>query len=72
MEHLSNNHEDHPNQHENSYKLCDDTGHPVLNLDKITTETTKWSEFPNGAKAIVEQKLASEERNNPKKQNCEN
>ena len=24
MEHLSNDHEDHPNQHENSHKLCDD------------------------------------------------
>ena len=24
MEHLSNDHKDHPNQHENSHKLCDD------------------------------------------------
>ena len=29
MEHLSNDHEDHPNQHANSHKLCDETGHPV-------------------------------------------
>ena len=29
MEHLSNDHEDHPNQHENSHKLCDEMGHPV-------------------------------------------
>ena len=28
MEHLSNDHEDHPNQP----KLCDKTGHPVVNL----------------------------------------
>ena len=28
MEHLSNDHEDHLNQHENSYE----TGHPVLSL----------------------------------------
>ena len=27
------------------------------------TETTTWSEFPNGGKAIVEQMLASEEIN---------
>ena len=32
MEHLSNDHEDHPNQHENSHKLCNEMGHPVLNL----------------------------------------
>ena len=36
----------------------------------IETETT-WSEFPNGGKAIVEQILASEERN-PKEQDYEN
>ena len=32
MERLSNDHEDHPNQHENSHKLCHETGHLVLNL----------------------------------------
>ena len=32
MEHLSNDHKDHPNQHENSNKLCDETGHLVVNL----------------------------------------
>ena len=32
MEHLSNDHEDHPNQHENSHKLCNEMGHPVLSL----------------------------------------
>ena len=32
MEHPSNEHEDHPNQHENSHKLCDETGNPVLSL----------------------------------------
>ena len=38
MEHLSNDHEDHRNQHENSYKLCDETGHPVVNLMEIQWE----------------------------------
>ena len=33
----------------------------------IETEKTKWSEFPNGGKAIVEQILASEERNKSKR-----
>ena len=32
MEHLSNDDEDHPNQHKNSHKLCDEMGHPVDNL----------------------------------------
>ena len=32
MEHLSNDHEDHPNCHENTHKLSDEMGHPVVNL----------------------------------------
>ena len=36
----------------------------------METETTSWSEFPNGGKAILEQILASEEIN-PKEQDCE-
>ena len=32
MKHLSNDHEDHPNQHGNSHKLCDETGHHDLCL----------------------------------------
>ena len=30
MEHLSNDHKDRPNQDENSHKLPDETGHPVV------------------------------------------
>ena len=37
----------------------------------METEATTWSEFPNGEKAIVKQILASEERNKPKEQDCE-
>ena len=29
MEHLSNYHKDHPNQHQNGHKLCDEREHPV-------------------------------------------
>ena len=32
MEHLSNDHEDRTNHHEDSNKLCDETRHPVVNL----------------------------------------
>ena len=35
MEHLSNDHEDHPNQHENSHKRFDETRHPVLSDWKV-------------------------------------
>ena len=31
MEHLSDDHKDHPNQHENNQKLCDEMGYPVVN-----------------------------------------
>ena len=37
----------------------------------METETTTWSEYSNGGRAIVEQILASEERKKSKKQNCE-
>ena len=33
----------------------------------METKTTTWSEFPNGVKAIVEEILASEERNKSKR-----
>ena len=32
MQHLSNDHEDHPNEHGNSHKLYDKTGHPIVKL----------------------------------------
>ena len=60
MEHLSNDAKDHPNHHENSYKLCEETGHPVVNLmESEWKQTTTWSEFLNGLKAIAEQILVS-------------
>ena len=32
MEQLSNDHEDHLNYPKNSHKLCDEMGHPIVNL----------------------------------------
>ena len=32
MEHLSNDHKNYPNQHEDSHELCNETGHPIDNL----------------------------------------
>ena len=63
MEHLSNDHEDHPNQHKNSHKPHIETGYPVLSLLESQWKLRKQPEFSNGEKAIVEQILASEERN---------
>ena len=44
----------------NGPSCCELVGKPM------ETETTIWSEFPNGGKAIVEQIPASEERNKSK------
>ena len=44
MEHLSNNHENHPNQHENSNKLCDETGHPALSLLKSQWKLRQYNQ----------------------------
>ena len=32
MEHLLNDHKDHPHQHRNSHELCDEMGYPIVNL----------------------------------------
>ena len=45
----------------NSASCCEFDG------KSMETETITWSEFPNGGKAIVEQILASEERNKSKR-----
>ena len=68
MEHISNDHKDHPNQHKNSHKPCDETGIPDLSLLESKWKLIiTWSECPNERKAIVEQILASEEINNSKR-----
>ena len=50
---------------ENSDKLCDETGNPVVNLMEIQWKLR--SEFPNGGKAVVEQIPASQEINKSKR-----
>ena len=40
---------------------------PIRTRIDVTTETTTWSEFPNGGKAIVKQILLSEEINESKR-----
>ena len=54
MEHLSNDHEDRPNQHKNSliWMVC---------VVKRETDTT-WSVFPIGGKSIVEHKYLRQKK----------
>ena len=68
MEHLSNDHKHHPDQHENGHKLWDKTGRPILSLTESQwKQTTTRSKFANGWKAIVEQIVVSEELNKSKR-----
>ena len=67
MEHLSNDHKDCPNQYENSHKLCDETGHPVVNLTESQCKVKQQHDQNFRGKAIVEQILASEEINKSKR-----
>ena len=53
-EHLSNDHKDHPSQHKNSHKLCNETGHPVVNMMEIQWKLRQQND-QNGGKALVEQ-----------------
>ena len=61
MEHLSNDHENNPNQHKNSHKLCNERKYPVLSL------LESQQKLRNGGKAIVEQILKLEEINKSKR-----
>ena len=63
MEHLSSDHEDHPKEHENGHKLCNETGHLIVNMMESQWKLRQHDHFPNGGKAIVEQILASEKIN---------
>ena len=59
----SNDHKDCPNQHKNSLGQWNKASCYEYDGKSLETETTTWSEFPNGGKDIVEQILASEEIN---------
>ena len=54
MEHLSNDHLEHHNQHENSHNLCTEIGHPVLSLQESQWKVTKWhnQNFPMEGKTL--------------------
>ena len=54
MEHFLNDREDHLNQHENSHKLCDETGHSVVNLMESQWKLRRQydQDFPIEEKAL--------------------
>ena len=59
MEHLSNDHKDRPNPHENSHNLYDETGTTAACLTENQWKLRQHDQnLPNGGKAIVEQILA--------------
>ena len=53
MKHLSNDHKDRPNQHKNSHKLCDETGHLILRLVESQRKLRQphGQNIPKGGKA---------------------
>ena len=71
MAHLSNDHKNRPNQYENSHKLCDKTGHSIVNLmeSKWKLKQDHDQNFPMEGKPLQKKKvlLASEERKKYKK-----
>ena len=54
MEYISNDHEDHPNQHEKSHKLWDEMRHPVVNLTESHWKLTEQHDqnFPMEGKVL--------------------
>ena len=69
MDHLSNDHEHHYNQHKNSHELCDEMGHRVDNLMESQWKLRKQNDqnFPKRRKTIVEQIIAPEVKNKSKR-----
>ena len=54
MEHLSNDHKDRSNQHENRCKLCDETEHPVFTLTE-----RKWKKRQHDQNFLMQGKPLS-------------
>ena len=68
MEHFSNDHEDHPNQHNNSHKLCDETSRFESVGKPMETETmiriSQWKENHCRINTSVKKEI------NPKEHDC--
>ena len=64
MEHFSNYHKDHPNQHENGHKLCNETRHPVLSLRKSQCDQYDQN-FPIEGKPLENKYYHQKKERNP-------
>ena len=63
MVHLPKGHRDWPNQHKNSLKQCNETGHPVVSMMESQWKLRQqYDQNFNGGKAIVEQILVSRKK----------
>ena len=72
MEYLPKYHEDHPNQHKNSHKLCDETRNSVSNvtesqwkLRRQMIKSSQWKGSHCRIKTEIRRKI------NPKDQDCD-
>ena len=57
MGHLSNDHENHPNQHENSHKLCNEMRHPIVNQLESQWKLRQWKLGLSEASSFCRKKL---------------
>ena len=73
MEHLSNDPEDHRNQHENSHKLCDEMGHTNLSLLESQWKLIQQHDqnFPMEEKPLQIKYQHQKKEINPEEQDCE-
>ena len=74
MEHLSSDHKDPPNQHENSHKLCDEMGHPIVNLMESQWKPRQQNDqnFPLEGKPLQNKYYCQKKEINSKEQDYEN
>ena len=74
MEHISNDHKDHPNQHDNSHKLSNEMEHPVENLmdSQWKLRQQRDQNFTMEGKQLQNKDQHQNKEINPKEQDCEN
>ena len=73
MEHLSNDHEDHFNQHKNSHKQCNERDHPVVNMMESQWKLGQHDQnVPMEGKPLQNKCSHWKKYRNSKEQDCEN
>ena len=74
MKHLSNDHEDNPNQYNNSHNLCNEMGHPALRLFESQWKLRQQHDqnFPMKGKSLYNKYWRQKKEINPEEQDCEN